>query len=86
MYDNIRDVLIDNYIAECEASNLRRENGELLKENAQLKKMISQFVFCKDCRWWKLNAVCGRFNMATTKENDFCSRGEWKNTNEDVAW
>ena len=79
MYDNIRDVLIDNYIAECDAANLRRENGELLKENAQLKKMVSQFVFCKDCRWWKLNAVCGRFNMATTQENDFCSRGERKN-------
>ena len=79
MYDNIRDVLIDNYIRGKEYSELNEKYGELLKENAQLKKMVSQFVFCKDCRWWKLNAVCGRFNMATTKENDFCSRGERKN-------
>ena len=57
--------------------------NELLQENAHLRKLINKFVFCKDCRWWKLNAVCGRFNMATTKENDFCSRGERKNKDVD---
>ena len=60
---------------------------DLIQENAHLRKMIHTFVFCKDCEHWNAKeGYCYELDVEEMENDDFCSRGERKNTNEDVAW